>query len=197
MTRRLRFALLLFVFALSLSPSAFAQSAKKWEMIPAESSITFHGKQMGSDFAGTFPRFSAEIHFDAADLSASRVTATIDVTSAESGDAERDSNLKSPEWFDIKTFPAARFETTGFRRTDEDSFEANANLTIRDITLPVVLPFTLEITKDDSGKEKAVMKGSLTLDRSKFSLGTGDWADPGIITNEVPVDVIVAATAVQ
>jgi polyisoprenoid-binding protein YceI len=182
---------------LLLVQPAFAQTARKWEMIPEESAIVFHGKQMGADFEGRFKNFSAEIYFDPAALAESRVTAIIDTASADSGDAERDENLKGPEWLAVETFPAARFESAEFTRTGENAFEARGTLTIHNVTLPVVLPFTLEFLRDDSGKEKALMKGSLVLDRSNFGLGTGDWADPSIIANEVPVDVVVSATAVQ
>ncbi len=182
---------------LLLPANALAQEVKKWEVNPAESTLVFTGKQMGSSFNGSFSTFAADIAFDPAMLEQSKVTVTIDVSTALTKDKERDANIQSKEWFDTATFPSARFETTAITKTGDNAYEATANLTIRDITNPVVMPFTLEFSKDDSGKEKVIMKGSVTLDRSKFSLGTGDWADASIIANEVPVDVLISATAVQ
>lgn len=191
----LRFLCLL---ALLFAPApVFAGEVKQWVMDPATSTLAFKGKQMGAVFSGSFTKFIPDIRFDPDNLAASKVTVTVDIASINTGDAERDQNLKTKEWFDPEKFAEARFETTSFKKTGDNAFEAEANLTIRAITLPVVLPFTLVFSKDDSGKETALMTGSLTLNRSKFSLGTGDWDDPSIIANEVPVEISLNATAVQ
>ncbi|MBI1215589.1 MAG: hypothetical protein GC185_07210 [Alphaproteobacteria bacterium] len=174
-------------------------AARAWRMVADKSAITFTASQMGDRFTGSVKKFTPAIFFDADDLAHSSVTVDIDAASIDAGEKERNENIKSKSWFDIAEYPAARFETTGFTKTGENAFTAQGRLTIRGVTVPVELPFTLAFSKiesgADSGKEQAVMDGKLTLDRSKFKLGQGDWADPTIIANEV--DVAVHLTAVS
>jgi polyisoprenoid-binding protein YceI len=171
-----------------------AAAAKKWDVVPAKSSITFHGKQMGTEFEGVISKFTADIAFDAANLDGSKVTADIDINSIDAKDAERNKSIKGSDWFDTEHFPSARFESTKFTKTGDNSFTADANLTIHGISVPVQLPFTLTEEKVGFGQDRMVMTGTVTLDRSKFKLGQGDWADPSVIANEVPVSVQVTAT---
>lgn len=169
-------------------------AAVKWEVLPAGSSLSFSGKQMGATFKGEFKTFSADIIFAADDLENSRVEATIDISSVTTHDKERDTNITGKEWFDAEQFKTARFVSTVFRKGEApDSYVADGNLTIRDTTLPVSLPFTLTLGTDGA----TLMQGQLALDRSKFSLGTGDWADASIIANEVTVTVALNAKPVQ
>ena len=187
--KRMLPALLLVLF----SAPALAAGVK-WDVVPEKSSITFKAKQLGAEFSGGFDRFTADIVFDPDNLAASAVKAEIDISSVNTQAADRDANIKGREWFDAAQFPVARFETTQIRKTGDKAYEASATLTIRDVTQPVILPFTLDIAAADSGKEPvAVMDGSVILDRSKFKLGSGSWADTSVIANEVPVYVHVTA----
>lgn len=181
------------LFAAFLLTSVPALAAPQWDMVADKSKLAFNGTQMGGTFAGEFKSFTPVIVFDADDLAASKVTVDIDLASIDTGDGERDAAAKSTDWFDIKSTPTARFESTGFSKTGDNAFEAAGNLTIRGVTVPVVLPFTLDFSSTDSGKQQAVMKGHITLDRSKFKLGQGEWADPGSVGNDIAVDVTLTA----
>jgi polyisoprenoid-binding protein YceI len=170
------------------------QLAQKWDMLPEKSSIIFHGKQMGTDFEGVLNKFTPEIYFDADHLDQSKVTVDIDINSIDAKDGERNKSIKGADWFDTERFPTARFETTKFTKTGDNAFTADANLTIHGVTVPVQLPFTLKSEAVGFGQDRVIMTGSVTLDRAKFQLGQGDWADPSVIANEVPVDVTITAT---
>ncbi len=169
--------------------------ATKWDVILDKSAITFHGKQMGNDFDGVIPKFKADISFDENHLDTSKATVDIDITSIDAKDPERNKSIKGSDWFDTDRFPTARFETTKFTKTGDDAFTADGNLTIHGITVPIQLPFKLAHEAVGFGQDRVIMTGTVTLDRSKFQLGTGDWADPTVIANEVPVDVKITATA--
>jgi len=188
--RMLPFALALLVFA----PAA-AESATQWNLLHDKSSITFHPRQMGQSFDGAFDVFAASILFDEADLANSKVKVTIQTGSAHTGAADRDENLKGEAWLNVAAFPEAVFTAETFRKTGEAGFEADGTLTVRNVSLPVTLPFTLKV-ETEGQKKTATMDAHLTLDRSKLGLGTGDWADTSIIANEVPVDIHVTALAV-
>lgn len=169
--------------------------ANAWEVDKSQSSIVFKGNQMGKAFEGRFQDFDARIHFAPDMLGASYVSVTVRTASAESGDQERDGTLQGSDWFNVKNFPVATYESSAFRQTDDTHFVSEGNLTIRDVTVPVTLPFTLTITEDaDSGKKTATMQAAVTLDRSVLQLGRGDWADPKSVANNVDVAITVVAT---
>jgi polyisoprenoid-binding protein YceI len=174
--------------ALSLVLSPAAGTASEWEMIPAESRLSFAGIQAGIPFEGRFGRFSATIRFDPGDLTASRVAVVISTASAATGDKQRDAALPQGEWFDVATFPEARFETVGFRHLGGSRYEAAARLTIRSVTRDVLLPFNLEISGD-----RAVTEGSLVLVRTDYGVGQGPWTTGQWVALDVTVTLRLVA----
>lgn len=175
------------------APAPAASLAKKWDLDLTKSTITFKGTQVDTPgFDGVITKFYPVINFDADHLDQSRVTVEIDVTSIDAKEQERNKTLQGADWLDAVKFPSARFETTGFTKTGDNAFTADATLTIRDVTVPVQLPFTLT-PAPDAGPGRVLMEGKVTLDRSKFQLGQGDWADTGVIGNDIPVEVKLLA----
>lgn len=165
--------------------------ALPWSVIPGQSTFTFTATQMGQAFTGVVQKYQADIDFDP-DKAAGRVTVDIDIASLGTGDKDRDRTIPAPEWFDTPHFPAARFAADSFRKTGPGAFEAEGTLTIKGISVPVAVPFTFEKV-EGSALSQARVKGHVTLDRSKFRLGTGDWADTSVIANEVAVDFTLVA----
>lgn len=166
--RKRLWAVLLFVAALVMPGVA---RASQWQMQAADSRLTFSGTQAGAPFEGRFKSFSAEITFDRQNLAASRVVIVIDMASAESGSVERDTTVTGSDWFAVKQFPQGRFASESFTHLGGDRFECRGQLTIRGVTRPVVLPFTLEERGDE-----ARAKGSLTINRIDYGVGQGSWA---------------------
>jgi len=178
-------AALLVALAL-LSPPALASD---WSVDMAKSHLGFSGVQNGAPFQGRFGKWTAEIAFDPAHPEAGQAKVTIDLASATTGDTQRDSALPQAEWFDVKDFPQAIFEATGFTAKGGDAYEAPGTLTIRGIGKAVVLPFTLAVSGD-----KASAKGHLALVRTGFGVGQGVWATGDWVALEVGVDVDLVAT---
>lgn len=192
--RRMLPLLAIAVFVPFAAYAAQVPAAPVWDVVEDKTSISFKGVQMGKEFSGSFGKFDAHIYFDPDNLAESAAAVDIDIASVTTADKERDSNIVGKEWFDTAQFPKARFATTGFRKTAEGGFEADGTLTIRNISIPLVLPFTLTLGKDENGMDTAEMHATVTLDRSKFALGTGEWADVSIIANEVTVEIGLMAT---
>ncbi|HQW82486.1 MAG: YceI family protein [Rhodanobacteraceae bacterium] len=165
--------------ALLVSSPAFAA-----DYVVRTGTLTFSGQQQGEAFDGRFDRFSATIQFDAAQLTESKLDVSIDLSSADSQNSERDDTLKGDDFFAIERFPKAHFVTSVVRAIDATQFEADATLTIRDKSVALKFPFTFE--RDANG---ARLKARVTLDRLAFDIGAGDWADDGMIGHSVEVNV--------
>ncbi len=180
----------------NVSESASENTAPQWHMVKEESSIIFNAKQMGSDIRGRIENFEAEIFFDPEALSESRVTVTVYADSINSDYDTRDDTLKGPEWFAADRYPAVTYQCADFERTDstaeDGTYLCRGELTIREVTAPLDLPFRLTIAKDN-GKNVARMTSETVMQRLQYRLGRGDWADSSIIHNDVRLEISVTA----
>ena len=174
-----------FLTALLLANPAIAAD---WTVQADKSHLGFSGTQTGAPFKGSFGKWSAEIGFDPAHPEAAHTKVVIDLTSARTGDTQRDTALPQADWFDVKHFPQATFEAAGFTPKGGGTYEAAGKLTIRGVSKNVVLPFTLAITSDG-----ATAKGHLTLVRTAFGVGQGPWISGDWVALEVGVDVDLVA----
>ena len=169
---------------------SFPLAAAEWEVDKAESHLAFHGSMLGVSAVGYFRHFESRITFDPDDIENAYVMIDVDMASVDSAHDERDTALKLPEWFAAGVFPRARFEARKFRQLDEASFEAQGSLTIKGITQEITLPFTLSI---DDGN--AFATGSLSLNRSDFEIGTGEWVTDRLVAFDVQVEFHIVARA--
>lgn len=179
-----------------LADTAQADDAPEWTVDPAKSSIAFTARQMGVPSKGLFKVFKSNVKFDPDNLAASAVEVIVDVASADAGNPDIDKEIKQEKWFDVARFPTVRFATSAFRaKGGKGDYEAVARLTIRDVTEDVVLPFRLEIGADpaDPGQLVARMTGELTVSRTKFGVGRGEWRDTKIVGDEVGIQLEMLA----
>lgn len=177
------------LFLLALTPLAHAGN---WSVIHEESRLGFTATQTGSEFSGRFEDFDADMTFHAEDPAASIFDVTVDVTSVNTGSTDRDSALADKPWFWFEEFPRARFETKRIVRKEGDTYEAVADLTIKSNTHEVTLPFTWTQRGDEArieGKVTAVMQGGLTMDRTRWEVGTGEWSSGDTVGRQVDVEV--------
>lgn len=166
-----------------------AMAADAWNVSQDDSEIGFVGTQLGADFEGRFDAFDADIVFSPDDLAGSSVTVVIDIASVDTQNGDRDSQIVSPEWFDAAQWPTAKFETKSFREVSPGMYEAVADLTIRDVTREVTLPFELAINGT-----QAAAKGAVTIQRTDFGVGQGQWADTSQVGDDVTIAITVTAT---
>ncbi|MEO1573755.1 MAG: cytochrome b/b6 domain-containing protein [Pseudomonadota bacterium] len=163
-------------------------SLPTWNIDAANSHIEFSGDQAGAAFTGRWPGFQATLQFDADRLGESRFHVTVDTTSPDTGDEERDTTMVDAEWFDANQFPEAVYQTGQFEATDA-GFVANGPLLIKRKSRATPLNFT--VTADG---DRRVLDGTATIDRLAFDLGTGDWSDTTWVGQTVEVRVHIEAT---
>jgi polyisoprenoid-binding protein YceI len=168
--------------------AAPALAANPWTVDTGKSHLTFTGTEGSAAFQGSFKKFTPVIDLDPANPQTGTISVTIDMTSATAGSSDRDAYLPQPDWFDTKKFPTAQFVSTAITKTGEHDYLAAANLTIKGVSVPVQLPFTLV---NNGGIWEA--KGKLTLMRPAFHIGEHEWASD--TTVKFPVDVMVDIVA--
>ena len=152
------------------------------------SALGFSTTWSGQPVDGRFDRWTADILFSPTALDKSHLKVEIDLASAVTGDTQRDSSLATDDWFDVAAHPKATFTASKFRKTGEDRFVADGVLDLRGVKKPVSLPFSLKI----DGKA-AHAKGSVTIDRTTFGVGQGEWAATDTVPAAVRIDVSVVA----
>ena len=117
-------------------------SSAEWQMYQSESTITFTGTQNGAPATGSFKKFTGEIKLDPNQLNDSKVRIVVDMNSVTTTYSDFTSTLLTSDWFNVKLFPQAIFETTHIDQVGDNKYQADGTLTIRDKTVPVTLVFT-------------------------------------------------------
>jgi polyisoprenoid-binding protein YceI len=173
--------------ALLLGRAAVAAPAA-WVVDPGGSKLSFQGAMNGEAFNGTFRRWTAQILFDPKALPASKVAVSIDVASAATGDPDRDQAMPTDDWFAASKFAKASFVSQSFRDLGGGKYQAAGVVTLRGVSRPVVLPFTLAIAGDT-----ARMNGAVVLDRTAFGVGQGQWKTGAVVDTKVTVNVALTA----
>ncbi len=180
---------LLTIAATTASVAAPAPAlVQAWGVDHGRSRLGFVAAMNGQAFNGLFRRWEAKIRFDPAHLDASSVQVLIDAGSATTGDQTRDEALPTADWFAAQSFPRATFVSRHFVSLGGNRYRVDGDLKIRDTARPVSIPFQLQI----QGPE-ARMAGRLSIDRTLFGVGQGQFK--GTDTVAAKVDVVINLSA--
>lgn len=151
--------------------------ALEWALNKLQSRITFEMVAADGSLSGQFEQFEAEIRFDPDYLDITEIRAVVDMNTVSTGTPSYDEMLRSPQWFDTQTYPAAGFVATTLHEGEVDGqYILQGNLTIRGVSAPVSIPVTISIAQGD-----ARVTGETVIDRNAFGLGAGAQAAPGDI----------------
>ena len=160
--------------ALVLGTGVMSAQATQWKIDPMHSEADFAIKHMAiSTVHGSFHGLSGVITFDPANVAKSSVEATIPVDTVDTGVAPRDTDLKSPRFFDATQFPTMTFKSTSVRKAG-DHYDVAGDLTLHGVTKPVVLKLE-EPGKEEIGMDKkSVLQRFLDAMPARFVVAEGD-----------------------
>lgn len=156
--------------------------------------VTRHA--MVTKVRGSFDEFTGEATVDGANPAASNLKVAIQVASVDTRNADRDAHLRSADFFDAETHPAMTFVATGFDITDPTTVEVTGDLTIKDVTRSVTIPFSFEgQATDPFGNERIGFEGSTTILRSDYGLTWNAALETGgvLVSDKVTLELEVSA----
>jgi polyisoprenoid-binding protein YceI len=171
------FPLILFFFVLCFR---FQQQALA-QIVSDQSKITFSVSHMGGTVEGTLTGMQGTVTFDEKNPAAGSMQATVEAATVNTGNRARDSDLRKEKFFHVASYPQVKFSSKAIAAT-ADGFQVTGDLTIKDRTREVVIPFKREM----KGSE-AVFTGSFSLNRRDYNLGGGGFPP---IAKKVKVDIV-------
>ena len=154
-----------------------------WVADPAHTSVHFVARHMMlSKVRGEFQDFTVSLEIDEEHPETASVEARIKTASIDTRDAQRDGHLRSADFFKSDEFPEMVFKSTRVELTGKETAKLHGDLTIRDVTKPVVLDVTyLGSSKSPWGTTNAGFEASTKINREDWgltwnvALETGGW----------------------
>lgn len=175
-----------------------ALEAGSYQIDPAHTVVEFTIKHlMISTVKGRFGTVSGEISIDTSEPARSSVTVTIDASSIDTREPQRDAHLRSPDFFDVERFPTITFRSRKIEPSDRDStYRVIGDLTIRDVTREVAFDATyLGKAIDPWGNTKVGFAAETALNRRDFGLNWNVALEAGgfLVGDSVKINLEVQA----
>lgn len=169
-----------------------------WAVDLSHSEIGFSVKHMMfTTVRGSFKKFEATVSADAEDLTTADINFTIDVSSVDTRDENRDNHLRSADLFDAEKFPNIKFKATETKKTGHNEYDMTGDLTILDVTKPTTFRVTYEgVGTNPWGAEVAGFTATTTVNRKDFGLSWNAALETGgvLVSEQVKINVELQAS---
>lgn len=179
------------------------QTKETWVIDPSHTKPRFNVRHFGiTEVDGYFKSYTGTVTALKDDFSDLEVNVTVQTDSIDTNDAQRDAHLKAEDFFNAEKFPEMRFSSTKLEVTELDNeYKLHGDLTIRDITRPVVfdLEFAGIVPQDPFGNTKAGFFLTGHINRRDYGLsfnvllGTGNLAVSDKVNISIPVQLLKQA----
>ncbi len=164
---------------------------------PAHSTVGFAIRHLEINWVeGRFKDFKGTIRYDEQDVTKSAVEFAARVESIDTGVAPRDKHLRTADFFDAEKYPELTFKSTRVERKGKDAYVLHGDLTLKGVTRPVALPFTvIGAVKDPWGNTRFGVEAHTKINRRDFQINYGDaFAGGGLnVGNEVTINLHLEA----
>lgn len=170
-----------------------------WQIDSAHSGIHFSVRHLViARVRGQFSRWSGALAVPEGDFSRASVAVTIDATSIDTGVADRDTHLKSADFFDVESFPEITFQSSRIEPAGGDRFRLVGALTLHGVTREVALEVeSAGQTRDPWGNLRAVFTAKTALDRKDFGLAWNQVLETGGVMVGERVEIEIEVEAVK
>lgn len=180
------------LLALGLTVPAAAE-VKTYTVDGSHSEVSFRVKHMVTWVRGQFDTYEGTIVMDTEDPTKSSVAFTINATSINTFNENRDKHLRSADFFDVEKYPTVTFKSTSVRRQGgENRFVVVGDFTMRGVTQQLTLPveFSGEV-KDPWGNVKAGFATETTINRKDYGIVWNKNLDEGgfVLGDDVQISI--------
>lgn len=155
----------------------------------AGSTLAFAGEYDGETFTGTFPDFRTTLSFDPDHPADARLDVVVPLASVDTNSSERDDTLRTAAFFAVAQHPEAHYTATGFQADGEGGYVAEGTLELRGVSAPVTLRMQWH------PGERPVLEARASVSRTRFGIGSGDWADTSMLPDAIAVSARVVLQA--
>jgi polyisoprenoid-binding protein YceI len=183
--------------ALSL-PAAAATS--EWKIDPQHSSAQFSVRHMAiSTVRGAFSKVNGTILLDDKDITKSTVNVTIDVSTVDTREPDRDNDLRSDKFFDVAHFPTMTFKSRKVEQLAPGKLKVTGDLTIRGTAKEVVLDVEgpTAPVKDPWGNVRAAATATSKVNRQDFGVKWNATLDNGGVVVGDDVNITIDAEMIR
>lgn len=170
--------------------TAGVKSAPLWVMDAENSSLKFIATYDQIEFEGGFSEFAPVIHFDPADLGGSNFDVSINTTTVDTDNYDRDELLPLKDWFWFEEFQEAKYIASSFESLTGGQYRANGVLDLKGVSKAVPLDFSWEVVDESTAK----LVGTAVMNRRDFAIGAGGWFDDPTVGYEIKVLVDITLT---
>lgn len=170
-----------------------------WNIDPTHSEIQFKVKHLViSTVTGYFRSFNGTVKTDGDSFDGAKITFEADIDSVDTNNEDRDTHLKSDDFFNAEKYPKMKFESTSFKNTGDDTYKLTGNMTIRDVTKEITLDVTHGGTVEDPyGQTKAGFELNGSLNRKEFGLKWSAVTEAGSVVVGDEVKLLINVQVVQ
>ncbi len=176
----------------TLTAPELTATTTTWNIDPIHSHAEFKVRHlMISNVKGEFKGVTGKLNHNEADITKSGVEVSIDATSINTGDAQRDSHLKSADFFDVEKFPTLSFKSTRVSKNKDGVLTVAGDLTIHGVTRNVVLEVDGPSApmKDPWGNTRIGLSANTRINRKDFGLTWNAALETGgfMVSDEVAI----------
>lgn len=186
-----------FAVSLSLLFAALPLLADTYNIDKAHSEANFRVRHLVGKVSGRFDDFAGTINADPKTPTASTVQFTIKAGSINTGNADRDKDLRSAEFFDVEKYPEITFKSVSIKKTSrKDVYDVTGDLTMHGVTKRITIPVEfLGFAKDPWGNDRAGFTLSTTLNRKDYGINWNKALDNGgfLLGDDVEININIEA----
>jgi polyisoprenoid-binding protein YceI len=140
----------------------------------AHSEINFVADSRMLSAHGFFEKWEATVDLDPANLAQSSVLITIDAASINTRVGQRDTHLRSADFFDVAKHPTIAFKSVSVSSKNSNALEITGDLTIRGTTKRIVVPATMVFYEKGAGR----FRGQFTVNRKEYGVAYNSVVNP-------------------
>src|SRR3954469_18442676 len=180
----------------TLAPS-FTALTGSYTLDPTHTRIGFVARHaMVTKVRGSFNEFVGTATVDGDNPANSSVRVTIDAASIDTRNAQRDEHLRTNDFLALEQYPQITFVSTDVRQVDDATFEISGDVTIKDVTNRITVPFEFEgASQDPYGNQRIGFDGSVTISRKDYGITWNAALETGgvLVSDKIVLEFEISA----